>query len=107
MRAILRSLTLCSAFALPAAQAAQPSADTITRGEALVVAGDCTSCHTADPARRPFVADGHQFKVGIFQRWHLKQITSGRSDALGNSRCEFWATTAEPRNPRQGSCVVL
>src|SRR6185437_15562034 len=53
MRAILRSLILCSAFALTAAQAAEPSSETIARGKALVIAGDCTSCHTADPAK-PF-----------------------------------------------------
>jgi len=43
-------LVLCGAFR---GEAAEPSADTIRRGNALVVAGDCASCHTADPAR-PF-----------------------------------------------------
>jgi mono/diheme cytochrome c family protein len=52
MRAILCGLILCSAFA-QAARAADPSEETIARGQALVVAGDCTSCHTADPAK-PF-----------------------------------------------------
>jgi mono/diheme cytochrome c family protein len=52
MRAILCGLILCSAFA-QAARAAEPSEETIARGQALVVAGDCTSCHTADPAK-PF-----------------------------------------------------
>ena len=53
MRAILRGLILCSAFAFPAALASEPSKETIDRGKALVIAGDCTSCHTADPAK-PF-----------------------------------------------------
>ena len=53
MRAILCRLILCSAFALSAARASEPSEEMIARGKALVVAGDCTSCHTADPAK-PF-----------------------------------------------------
>jgi mono/diheme cytochrome c family protein len=50
MRAILATLILCTAFA---AQAAEPSAEPIARGKALVDAGDCFSCHTSDPAK-PF-----------------------------------------------------
>ena len=53
MRAILRGLVLCSAFALVQARAAAPSEDDVARGKALVVAGDCASCHTTDPAK-PF-----------------------------------------------------
>jgi mono/diheme cytochrome c family protein len=56
MRSILRTivggLILCSALT-PVARAAEPSAETIARGKALVNAGDCASCHTADPAK-PF-----------------------------------------------------
>jgi len=52
MPAILRSLILCSAFACGAASA-EPSAETIARGKALVEAGDCASCHTSDP-QKPF-----------------------------------------------------
>ena len=48
MRAILAGLFLCTAFA--AAQAAEPSPETIARGKALVDAGDCASCHTSDQA---------------------------------------------------------
>ena len=51
MRAILAALFLCTALA--AAQAAEPSQETIARGKALVDAGDCSSCHTSDPAK-PF-----------------------------------------------------
>jgi mono/diheme cytochrome c family protein len=49
---ILGGLILCSALTF-AARAAEPSAETIARGKALVNAGDCASCHTADPAK-PF-----------------------------------------------------
>src|SRR3982751_6375456 len=47
---ILTALVLCGAFRC---EAAEPSEETIARGQALVVAGDCASCHTADPAK-PF-----------------------------------------------------
>jgi mono/diheme cytochrome c family protein len=47
---ILATLVLCGAFR---SEAAEPSEETIARGKALVVAGDCASCHTADPAK-PF-----------------------------------------------------
>jgi mono/diheme cytochrome c family protein len=50
-RAILACLFLCSA--LSAARAAEPSAEMIARGKALVDAGDCYTCHTSDPAK-PF-----------------------------------------------------
>ncbi|WP_027555117.1 cytochrome c [Bradyrhizobium sp. Cp5.3] len=52
MRTILAGLILCSAVA-SAAAASEPSPEMIARGEALVVAGDCAGCHTADPAK-PF-----------------------------------------------------
>jgi mono/diheme cytochrome c family protein len=47
---ILVGLLLCGAFR---AEAATPAEEAIARGKALVVAGDCASCHTADPAK-PF-----------------------------------------------------
>jgi mono/diheme cytochrome c family protein len=50
MRAILATVLLCSASAFHGAQA-EPSAETIAHGKALVEAGDCASCHTADPAK--------------------------------------------------------
>jgi mono/diheme cytochrome c family protein len=52
MRAILAILFLCTAFAGGEARA-QPSAETIARGQALATAAGCASCHTADPAK-PF-----------------------------------------------------
>ena len=50
-RAILGGVLLCGAFARGAG--AEPSAETLARGKALTVAGDCAGCHTADPAK-PF-----------------------------------------------------
>src|SRR6202022_2226194 len=47
-RAILAGLLLCGAFACGEC-AAEPSAESIARGKALAVAGDCAGCHTADP----------------------------------------------------------
>src|SRR5690349_6241538 len=47
---ILVGLLLCGAFR---AEAASPAEEAIARGKALVVAGDCAGCHTADPAK-PF-----------------------------------------------------
>ena len=47
---LVLALVLCGAFR---SEAAEPSEETIARGQALVVAGDCASCHTADPAK-PF-----------------------------------------------------
>ncbi len=52
MRAILAPLFLCGALAAGQAQA-EPSDETIAHGKALVEAGGCISCHTADPAK-PF-----------------------------------------------------
>lgn len=57
MRAILAMLLLCTASSFGPVRevAAQelPSAETIAHGQALTIAGDCASCHTADPAK-PF-----------------------------------------------------
>ena len=52
MRAILAIGVLCTAIGFGEARS-EPSAQTIARGQALTIAGGCTSCHTADPAR-PF-----------------------------------------------------
>jgi mono/diheme cytochrome c family protein len=60
MRTILAGVLLCTAFAVADGHAqskvgvgAEPTAEDVARGKALVEAGDCASCHTADPAR-PF-----------------------------------------------------
>ncbi|KWV60808.1 alcohol dehydrogenase [Bradyrhizobium macuxiense] len=50
--AILVIILLCGAFAAHECSA-EPSEDVIAHGKALTIAGDCASCHTADPAK-PF-----------------------------------------------------
>ncbi len=57
MRTILGVALLCSAVA-SAAMAAEPSPELIAYGKALVEAGDCAGCHTADPAK-PFAGGKH------------------------------------------------
>ena len=52
MRAILAIGLLCTAISFGEARS-ESSAETVARGQALTIAGGCTSCHTADPAR-PF-----------------------------------------------------
>lgn len=79
MRAILCGLFLCSAFALPA-RAADPSEELIARGKALVTAGDCTSCHTGDPAK-PF-AGGKRIDTP-FGAIYSPNITPDRNTGIG------------------------
>jgi mono/diheme cytochrome c family protein len=81
MHSILRGLILCSAFALSAARATEPSEETIARGQALVVAGDCTSCHTADPAK-PF-AGGKRIDTP-FGAIYSPNLTPDRDTGIGN-----------------------
>lgn len=52
-RAILIAVALCTASNAKAQLPAPPSPETIAKGKALTEAGDCGSCHTADPAK-PF-----------------------------------------------------
>jgi mono/diheme cytochrome c family protein len=83
MRAILGAtlacLFLCSAFAARAV-AADPSEETIERGKALVVAGDCASCHTADPAK-PF-AGGKRIDTP-FGAVYSPNLTPDRETGIG------------------------
>jgi len=79
MRAILCGLFLCSAFAL-GARAAEPSEELIARGKALVIAGDCTSCHTEDPAK-PF-AGGKRIDTP-FGAIYSPNITPDRATGIG------------------------
>jgi mono/diheme cytochrome c family protein len=81
MRAVLTSLILCSAFALAPARAAEPSEETIEHGKALVVAGDCTSCHTADPSK-PF-AGGKRIDTP-FGAIYSPNLTPDRDTGIGN-----------------------
>ncbi|HLI98285.1 MAG TPA: cytochrome c [Bradyrhizobium sp.] len=48
---LLSSLLLCTAFS--AGAQVRPSQETLAKGQGLLEAGDCASCHTADPAK-PF-----------------------------------------------------
>src|SRR5262245_64324186 len=91
MRAILvgflGGLILCSAFVLPAARAAEPSDETIAHGKALVVAGDCTSCHTTDPAK-PF-AGGKRIDTP-FGAIYAPNLTPDRETGIGRwSEADF------------------
>jgi mono/diheme cytochrome c family protein len=79
MRAILACLFLCGAFAARAF-AAEPSEETIERGKALVVAGDCATCHTADPAK-PF-AGGKRIDTP-FGAVYSPNLTPDRETGIG------------------------
>jgi mono/diheme cytochrome c family protein len=78
-RAILLCLLLCSAFAAGEGTA-QPAAETIARGMALTIAGDCASCHTADPAK-PF-AGGKRIDTP-FGGIYSPNLTLDRDTGLG------------------------
>jgi len=77
--AILGGVLLCGALA-PGAGFAEPAADTITRGKALTVSGDCASCHTADPAK-PF-AGGKRIDTP-FGAIYSPNLTPDRDTGLG------------------------
>jgi mono/diheme cytochrome c family protein len=87
MRTILVSLFLCGAFATGAA-AAEPSQETIAHGKALVEAGDCASCHTADPAK-PF-AGGKRIDTP-FGGIYSPNLTPDRDTGIGGwSDADFY-----------------
>jgi mono/diheme cytochrome c family protein len=79
---ILVGLFLCSAFR---AEAATPAEDAIARGKALVVAGDCAGCHTADPAK-PF-AGGKQID-SRFGSIYSANLTPDRETGIRSWRDE-------------------
>src|SRR5438105_14486102 len=79
MRTILAGLFLCSAFAFGAV-AAEPSAEDIAHGKILVEAGDCASCHTADPAK-PF-AGGKRIDTP-FGAIYSPNLTPDRDTGIG------------------------
>jgi mono/diheme cytochrome c family protein len=88
MRAILCGVFLCSAVAL-GARAAEPSEELIARGKALVIAGDCTSCHTDDPAK-PF-AGGKRIDTP-FGAIYSPNITPDRATGIGGwSEADFYS----------------
>jgi mono/diheme cytochrome c family protein len=87
MRTILAWLFLCSAFA-SGAVAAEPSEETIAHGKALVEAGDCASCHTADPAK-PF-AGGKRIDTP-FGGIYSPNLTPDRDTGIGGwSDADFY-----------------
>jgi len=87
MRTILAGLLLCTAFAVgdgyaqyKSEQTGEPTAEDVARGKALTNAGDCASCHTADPAK-PF-AGGKRIETpygGIYS----PNLTPDRETGLG------------------------
>jgi mono/diheme cytochrome c family protein len=79
---LLFCLFLCSASAVAAA-GAEPSAETIAHGKALTEAGDCASCHTADP-QKPF-AGGKRIDTP-FGTIYSPNLTPDNNTGLG-----FWS----------------
>src|ERR1700751_4927443 len=80
MRMILAVVALCSAIA-SVARAAEPSPELIAYGKALAGAGDCASCHTADPAK-PF-AGGKRIDTP-FGAIYAPNLTPDRDTGIGN-----------------------
>lgn len=87
MRTILAGVFLCTAFAVAGGHAqsrvespAEPTTEDIARGKALTVAGNCASCHTADPAR-PF-AGGKRIDTP-FGGIYAPNLTPDRETGLG------------------------
>ncbi|HKS18244.1 MAG TPA: cytochrome c [Bradyrhizobium sp.] len=78
-RAILFWLLLCAALGA-GESSAEPSAETVERGKALTVAGDCASCHTADP-QKPF-AGGKRIETP-FGGIYSPNLTPDRDTGLG------------------------
>ena len=79
-RAILAGFLLCAAFAAGEGRA-EPSAEDVARGKALTIAGDCASCHTADPAK-PF-AGGKRIDTP-FGGIYSPNLTPDRDTGLGS-----------------------
>jgi mono/diheme cytochrome c family protein len=96
MRAILLIPFLCTAFSCGGAraQSSVPSSETIARGKALVEAGDCASCHTADPAK-PF-AGGKRIDTP-FGAIYSPNLTPDKNTGIG-----FWSDQDFRRALREG-----
>jgi mono/diheme cytochrome c family protein len=78
-RTVLACLFLCGAFATRAL-AADPSEEAVERGKALVEAGNCAGCHTADPAK-PF-AGGKRIDTP-FGAVYSPNLTPDRNTGIG------------------------
>jgi mono/diheme cytochrome c family protein len=96
MRAILLIPFLCTAVICgdARAQSADPSAEKIAHGKALVEAGDCGSCHTADPAK-PF-AGGKRIDTP-FGAIYSPNLTPDKNTGIG-----FWSDQDFRRALREG-----
>ncbi len=79
MWAILAVMLLCTAF-MSGEALAETLAKTVARGKALTEAGDCASCHTADPAK-PF-AGGKRIDTP-FGGIYSPNLTPDRATGLG------------------------
>ncbi|MBR0961614.1 c-type cytochrome [Bradyrhizobium japonicum] len=93
----LAGLALCSAVAsvvTSAARAAEPSPELIAYGKALVEAGGCAGCHTADP-ERPF-AGGKRIATP-FGAIYTPNLTPDRDTGIG-----AWADADFTRALRYG-----
>lgn len=96
MRTIFACLFLCSALCCGAA-AADPSAETIAHGKALVEAGDCASCHTNDPAK-PF-AGGKKIDTP-FGGVYTANLTPDRDTGIGDwSDADFYGALRYGADP--------
>jgi mono/diheme cytochrome c family protein len=96
MRAFLLIPFLCTALSCgdARAQSATPSAETIAHGKALVEAGDCASCHTADPAK-PF-AGGKRIDTP-FGAIYSPNLTPDKNTGIG-----LWSDQDFRRALREG-----
>ncbi len=83
---VLSGATAVGLRSLGAADAQQPdvvpSADTVARGEYLVHAADCVSCHTA-AGGQPF-AGGREFDLGRMGKLYAPNITPDKGTGIGN-----------------------
>jgi mono/diheme cytochrome c family protein len=80
MRTILAIMLLCTAFAFGEAQAQSSAAESVARGKTLTNAGDCASCHTADPTK-PF-AGGKRIDTP-FGGIYSPNLTPDRDTGIG------------------------
>jgi mono/diheme cytochrome c family protein len=95
MRAFLLIPFLCTALSCGDARAqSSPSAETIAHGKALVEAGDCASCHTADPAK-PF-AGGKRIDTP-FGAIYSPNLTPDKNTGIG-----LWSDQDFRRALREG-----
>jgi len=76
---VVTAVLLCTALGCAPA-AADPAAATIARGKELAIAGDCASCHTADPAK-PF-AGGKRIDTP-FGGIYSPNLTPDRDTGIG------------------------